>query len=96
MNDLTRIETMEAILSSNESKKNKIIQASQTLSGFELTKLDPDTKQKLNKKLIKLNSILLQYPIKTFDDYNQITRVHLDKMIDTLKKICLILKNNFN
>jgi hypothetical protein len=59
------------------------------------TQLDPNVKEKLNACLIKLNSILLQYNIKTFEDYNQITKVHLDKMIETLKKICLILKNNF-
>jgi hypothetical protein len=86
---------MKKILSGNDPMKDKIIKAFQEFSGLEITQLDPNVKEKLNACLIKLNSILLQYNIKTFEDYNQITKVHLDKMIETLKKICLILKNNF-
>lgn len=95
MNELARIGIMEKILSSTDPKKDRIINASHVFSGLELTQLDPNTRNKLNKNLIKLNSILLQYPIKTFDDYNLIISVHLDKMIRTLKKICLILRSHF-
>ena len=95
MDELTRISITEKILSGIHSKKDKIINASQLFSGLELTQLDPATRNKLNKNLIKLNSILSQYPIKTFDDYNLITRIHLDKMITILKKICFILKSYF-
>lgn len=95
MNELTRINIMEKILSGDDQKKDKIINASKVFSGFELTQLDPGTRSQLNKNLIRLNAVLSQYKIETFDDYSQIAMVHLNEMIKTLKKICLILRNHF-
>jgi hypothetical protein len=95
MNKLAKVFSMEEILSGIEPRKDKIIKASQELSGLEITQLGPSVKKKLNTYLIKLNSILSQYNIKAFDDYSQISDSHLDKMIDTLKKVCSILKKNF-
>ena len=89
---LSKILAMERILADDMPKENKVIRASQQLSGLELTKLSARIRKKIEKKFIFLNSILMQYPIKTFEDYGQIIPEHLEQMIQTLSQICQILK----
>ncbi len=85
---------MEQILLEDIPKGNKVINASQQLSGLELNKLNAVARKNIEKELIFLNSILTQYPIKTFDDYHQITPKHLEQMIQALSRICQILKRS--
>ncbi len=85
---------MEQILLEDIPKGNKVINASQQLSGLELNKLNAVARKNIEKELIFLNSILTQYPIKTFDDYHQITLKHLEQMIQALSRICQILKRS--
>ncbi|MCB0439610.1 MAG: hypothetical protein KDD20_12795 [Mangrovimonas sp.] len=83
---------MEKILLKDIPNKDKIISASQRLSGLELHKLSVPIKRKFKQELSHLNSIITQYPIKTFDDYELISIAHLQEMVDTLMRICQRLK----
>lgn len=91
---LSRIMKMERLLGEDIPKQDKVIQASQQLSGLELTKLSVQMRKKIEKEFIFLNSILSQYPIKTFEDYRQISLKHLEQMVQALARICQNLKIN--
>jgi hypothetical protein len=83
---------MERILLDNLPKNDKVIKASEQLSGLGITTISGTVRKNMNRELIFLNSILTQYPIKTFDDYRQITSLHLEQMIHALSRLCQILK----
>jgi len=87
-----RMLAMEKILVAEVPNTEKIISASQQLSGIELNKLSESIKRKINHEFLFLNSILAQYPIKTFEDYNLIIPRHLEQMVAALKRICQQLK----
>lgn len=82
-----RIINIEKILSSHLSKKDKIIQALNELSGLNLSQLKTHVRRKLEHNLVKLNEILQLYDIKTLDDYNKIKEPHLDIIINALRTI---------
>lgn len=92
--ELANVMAMERILSEDIPKQAKVISASQQLFGLELTKLSARVRKAIEKEFIFLNSILAQYPIKTFDDYSQISSTHLAQMVLALTRVCQILKNN--
>lgn len=83
---------MEKILSSHFSKKDKIIQALNELSGLNLSLLKTGVRRKLENNLVKLNEIVQLYDIKTVDDYNSINDSHLDAIVNILRTICFIQK----
>lgn len=89
---LDRMLMMERILLDNLSKNDKVIKASEQLSGLEITGISSSVRKNMNRELIFLNSIVSQYPIKTFDDYRQITSQHLEQMIQALSRLCQVLK----
>ena len=83
---------MEKVLLSDLLKADKVIKASQKISGLEFNKLTLSVSGNVERQFAFLNTILKQYPIKTFDDYAQITPAHLDRMIQGLKRVCRVLK----
>jgi flagellar biosynthesis/type III secretory pathway chaperone len=83
---------MEEILLTELPYKDKITSASQQLSGLELTKLSASISRKIKQELAYLNSIVTQYPINTFNDYELMNVPHLHEMVDTLMRICQRLK----
>ena len=83
---------MEKILLEDIPNKDKIISASEYLSGLEFNKLSKSLARKVEEEFSQLNSILKQYPIKTFDDYRQISTEHLSQMVEILNRICQRLK----
>lgn len=89
---LARMNEMEKILLDHMPKNDKVIKASEQLSGLEITALSASVRKNMNRELIFLNSILTQYPIKTFDDYSLISSQHLEQMIQALCRLCQILK----
>lgn len=89
---LERALTMEGILLSDKNNIDKIIGASHQISGLELSKLSAPMSRKINKEFVYLNSILTQYPIKTFEDYQLISVAHLQEMVNTLTRVCQQLK----
>lgn len=89
---LDKMLKMERILLESMPKNDKVIKASEQLSGLEITGISTSVRKNMNRELIFLNSILTQYPIKTFDDYRQITSQHLEQMIQALSRLCQTLK----
>jgi hypothetical protein len=89
---LIKVLAMEKILVGELPKKEKIIQASQQLSGLELNKLTARVLKKVEREFVELNAILNQYCIKTFEDYSQISGRHLDTMLRGLNRVCWMLK----
>lgn len=87
-NLLAKIVSVESALLSDLPKKDRLIQASQRLSGLELNKLDTGTRKKFDRNLISGNRILSQYKIETFDDYAKISDQNLDELLDMMKRIC--------
>lgn len=89
---LIKVFNMKKILSAKDlQKKDRIINASKELSGLNLTELSVSMRKQLEYHLVLLNQIVKQYPIKTFEDYAQLTEAHLNSMVDILKKIAVIL-----
>jgi hypothetical protein len=89
INDLlAKTVSVESALLSDLPKKDRLIQASQRLSGLELNKLDTGTRKKLDRNLIDGNRVLSQYKIETYDDYAKISDPHLDELINMMKRIC--------
>lgn len=83
---------MERILLENIPNKDKIVNASEYLSGLEFNKLSGSLKRKIVEELSNLNAITTQYPITTFDDYSQIGTEHLVQMVEILNRVCQRLK----
>ena len=83
---------MEEILLSEMPRAERVVKASQKLSGLEFSKLTISVRRNVERQFAFLNTILKQYPIQTFDDYRQITPTHLDQMIQGLKRVCRLLK----
>ena len=92
MDDLiNRIKNMEWVLQSNLNKQNKVQDSLKQLSGFELNILDRLTRKQLEEYLVKVNRILMQYDIKTFDDYSKISELHLNEMLRIIQRLCFTL-----
>lgn len=89
---LDKMLLMEQVLLKDISNKDKIISASEYLSGLELSKLSESIARKIKQEFSHLNGILRQYSIKTFDDYSQISTDHLIQMVEILNRICQRLK----
>ena len=87
-----KVMKMEKILSADLPKADKVIKASQRISGLEFNKLTTPVSRNIERQFAFLNTILKQYPIQTFDDYAQIVPAHLDQMIQGLKRVCRLLK----
>jgi hypothetical protein len=72
------------------SKKDIVIKCFNEISGLEISALSADQQSGINKKILAINGILKQYPIKTYDDYSLISDYHLNKLLKNIKQICLI------
>ena len=76
-----RLIKIEKILLGPLLKKDKIINALNTLSGLYLDELTPAARKMIQSNLVSINEILRRYPIKTFDDYSKIRDRHLKKVL---------------
>jgi hypothetical protein len=88
-----KVMKMEKVLLADLPKADKVIKASQKISGLEFNKLTTPVRRNIERQFAFLNTILKQYAIQTFDDYAQIAPAHLDQMIQGLKRVCRLLKN---
>jgi hypothetical protein len=59
-----------------------------------LSDLTPMMRKELEQHLVASNHILQQYPIKTFDDYQMISKQHMKQLLDYAKKIYQSLGGN--
>ncbi len=87
-----KVTGMEKILLADLPRADKVIKASQEISGLEFNKLTTSVNRNIERQFVFLNTILKQYPIQTFDDYAHIAPAHLDQMIQGLKRVCRLLK----
>lgn len=88
---MKKLTTILTILEKDWSKKDKIIMSFGELSGLDLGLLSSMQKNSIQKHVIFANSILRQYPIKTFDDYALISDDHLNKLLKSIKRLCVSL-----
>jgi len=56
-----------------------------------LSDLPKPLRNPLEQHLVTMNNILLRYPIKTFEDYQMISRKHIRQLLDEAKKIYRLL-----
>src|SRR3989338_8071155 len=85
---LTRVIEVEKILSSDLSRKDKVIKSLNNLSGLEITWFKPALKKKIIHHFASLNDVTQHYNIKTFEDYSFISNAHLDELISIIQRIC--------
>jgi len=83
--------TYATILDEKLSKKDTIIKLLNITSGFDITVLSAEQKNAISTQLLAMNRILAHYPIKTYDDYALLSENHLNKLLKSLKQLCLIL-----
>ena len=83
------LEEMDKILDSKGKQIEIIIESLKKMTQIERAKLDKSTKNFLYSNIGTINHILKQYPIKTFDDYEKISSVHLTEML-----LCIIRINS--
>ena len=88
---MKRLIAISTILEKEYPKKDKIIVSVQELSGLDLGILSSTQENSVKKHMILTNGILQQYPIKTFDDYVLISDDHLNKLLKSIKQLCLSL-----
>ena len=79
-----------AILDEKLSKKETIMKLLTITSGFDITELSAEKKNVISARLLAMNRVLGQYPIKTWDDYALLSEKHLNKLLKNLKQLCLI------
>jgi hypothetical protein len=93
MNELqTRINSITQILASDLPKSKKAIASLQAFSGLDITHFNHKKKESVYKYLSTLNAVVARYPtIKTYDDYNIMTDVDLNKILKSIQQICLKL-----
>jgi len=56
-----------------------------------LSDLSKPLRKPLEQHLVTMNNILLQYPIKTFEDYEMISHTHIHQLLNEAKKIYCLL-----
>lgn len=93
MNDLqVRINSIIQILASDLSKADKVVAASQTLSGMDITHLSNQKTQCVYKYITTSNKIMACYPtIKSYDGYKIISDSDLNKFLKNIQQLCLKL-----
>lgn len=96
MNELqSRINSVIQILTSDISKADKIVAAFRTLSGTDITHLSSQKTQYVYRHIIASNKIMARYPtIKNYDDYAIISDADLNKLLKSIKQLCLKLLND--
>ena len=85
---LDRSIMIRVILLSNDSKKDKVIDALSQLSGLELNAVRSSVKRAIERQVRKVNAILQAYSIKTFEDYDRISEEDLDLLLSFFSKLC--------
>ena len=89
-----RVNLIEEILDKPFSKQAKVIRSMQQFSGLDLTNLSSEIKAILETQLVRFDEILSQYKIKTFDDYQKISKEHLKDLIVIMRNLCQDLRLN--
>ncbi len=79
------LKEMDKILDSKGKQTEIIIGSLKKMTQIERAKLDKSTKNFLDRNIGTINHMLQQYSIKTFDDYEKISSVHLTEML-----LCII------
>jgi len=79
------LKEMDKILDSKGKQTEIIVESLKKTTQIDRAKLDKSTKNFLDRNIGAINHILKQYPIKTFDDYEKISSVHLTEML-----LCII------
>lgn len=72
-------------------KYKKIILACQCLAKLDITNTSEATKNYIDDHLYKANRILVQYPIRDWEDYRLISDMHQNKMLKSFKRLCEML-----
>lgn len=87
-----RVNSIIQILTSDLSKADKVVAASQAFSGMDITHLSSQKKQCVYKYIISSNKIMAFYPtIKSNDDYKIISDTDLNKFLKNIQRLCLKL-----